>query len=300
MRKTVSTDELLADEFILDIKGRQQQTLDPREAKRQQSAQNRRRKQDEMRRTTFAVDMARKEREDMVRNEFLQLVHVMQHKKHFSFNDFLQMEKRLTDPYFSEVMVENVPYKIFANHKESGAFNAMVINTIQEKFLGSKHIAISEDNQNQPQSKKARTHGDSLGRRQVPTHLAEDGIVCREKLFGYDGGKNKMIFEREKQKLQNEQKTLQIICADAEKLKESMPRTYWNVLDSRTKSHVIVLYRLFDGPAYSNKNMEEMKCYLRNPRLIITKETTDHKIQVLHLRQSEIQRRMDEISAHLK
>jgi hypothetical protein len=59
MRKTVSTDELLADEFILDIKGRQQQTLDPREAKRQQSAQNRRRKQDEMRRTTFAVDMAR-------------------------------------------------------------------------------------------------------------------------------------------------------------------------------------------------------------------------------------------------
>jgi hypothetical protein len=85
-RKNVSTDEVLADEFILDIQGRQQQTLDPRETKRQQSAKNHRRKQDEMRRTTnLAVNMVRKERDDMVRNKFLQLAHTMLHKKHFSY-----------------------------------------------------------------------------------------------------------------------------------------------------------------------------------------------------------------------
>jgi hypothetical protein len=41
------------------------------------------------------------------------------------------------------------------------------------------------------------------------------------------------------------------------------------------------LYRFFDGPTYSKKNSEEMKSYLSNPKLKVTKEMTDHKVSLL-------------------
>jgi hypothetical protein len=94
-RNHVSTDDLLADGFVLGNQGSRQDTLDPREMKRQQSAQNRSRKQDEIRRTALARDLAQKERNVMLRKEFMQLVDIIQKQKHYSFEDFLEMEKRL-------------------------------------------------------------------------------------------------------------------------------------------------------------------------------------------------------------
>jgi hypothetical protein len=299
-RNHVSTDDLLADGFVLGNQRSRQDTLDPREMKRQQSAQNRRRKQDEIRRTALARDLAQKERNVMLRKEFMQLVDIIQKQKHYSFEDFLEMEKRLTDPFLTEVMVENIPYNVVANNKETGAFNSMVINTIQDKFFAPKRKTADDSVQNR-QSKKAKTqHGDSLGRRQVPTNLAEDAITATKKLDTFDCKDEIKTLKSEHQKLQNERKTLQRICDEIAKSMKSQPQTYWNVSDSDKTSHIIPLYCLFDGPAYSTKKPEEMRCYLKNPKIMVTKETTDHKIACIHHRRSEIDCRVKEISALLE
>jgi hypothetical protein len=142
-RNHVSTDDLLANGYVLGDQGSRQDTLDPREMKRQQSAQNQCRKQDEKRGTALARDLAQKERNAMLQKEFMQLLAIIQNQRHYSFEDFLEMEKKLTDPFLTEVMVEGIPYNVVANNKESGAFNAMIINTIQDKFFALKRkIAI--------------------------------------------------------------------------------------------------------------------------------------------------------------
>jgi hypothetical protein len=300
-RNHVSTDNLLADGYVLGDQGSRQDTLDPREMKRQQSAQNRRRKQDEKRRTALARDLAQKERNEMLRKEFTQLLVIIKNQRHYSFEDFLEMEKRLTDPFLTEVMVEGIPYNVVANNKESGAFNAMVINTIQDKFFAPKRKTADDNDQNR-QSKKARIqHGaDTLGRRQVPTKLSEDAITAKEKLDAFDCKNQIKALNSEQRKLQHEQKTLQRLCNEVAKLMKSQPQTYWNVSDSDKKNQLILLYRLFDGPAYSTKKSDEMLGYLKNPKIMVTKETTDHKIACINCRISEIDCRLKQLSAILQ
>jgi hypothetical protein len=256
-----------------------------------------------MRRTELAETMAKNKRNDMLRQEFLRLVDTIKNQKYYSYEDFLEMEKRLTDPFLTEVVVENVPYKVFANSKDSGAFNLMVVSEIEDKLFGQKRNIDSVDDQNNlGQSKKAKTHHDhtALGRRQVPTHLPEDAIAAKEKLDVFDCNTKIKKMKSEKQQLQKEHKLLQKMRDDMSKLMEAQAHTYWNVSETDKKSHIVSLYRLFDGPAYSTKKTEEMKSYLSNPKMIVTKETTDHKVAMLQRRQMEIDQRVEEISAFLQ
>jgi hypothetical protein len=94
-RDNVSTDQIVEEDVRLDDPEYQQDKLDPRERKRQISAKNGRRKQDEMRRTELAEKMAKAKRDDMLRHEFLQLVDMMKNQKDYSFEEFLELEKNL-------------------------------------------------------------------------------------------------------------------------------------------------------------------------------------------------------------
>jgi hypothetical protein len=44
--------------------------------------------------------------------------------------------------------LKNIPYNVVANNKEAGAFNSMVINTIQDKFFAPKHKTTDDNIQN--------------------------------------------------------------------------------------------------------------------------------------------------------
>ena len=82
------------------------------------------------------------------------------------------------------------------------------------------------------------------------------------------------------------------------KYKQKKPSEYFKVPDGNVKSHVTLLCRLFDGPAYTTKGLGEMKAYL--DKQVVLQETTDAKISKIEQRIVEIETQLQDLTASVE
>lgn len=294
-QKDVTTDELIKDNNLRIYEQYDLTNCKEEDKKLLVDAQRRRNKAEELRRTSIATEKAKEKRNDMLREEYLKLVSIIKTGGHYLFQDFLQLEKKLTNPFAVNVLVDGIPYKAYANKNEMGAFNMMVNSIIRDTFFVQKRNNPDQESQ-QPKKKQKLESSEHLGRRQVPTKYSEDAITAIEKLVDFDERKQRKDLRKDLKKLQKDKDAIQKFMERVVTYKEKNPEGYCKVPDiSCTKSQIVLMYRLFDGPTYSTKKPDEMIAYLNSHRIVVTKETTDRKIANLALSVQEINEKIQKI-----
>ena len=152
-------------------------------------------------RQAAATAIAKERWEAMLREEYNKLVQIFSSGRHYSFDEFMALEKRLTDPFQCDVDIDGEQMWAFANHHEVGAFNLVLHRTITDELFSSKRSHSNDDDDGACKWQK-RSNG---GRCQPPTHNSEDGISVAEFLVNFDHNKgisdaesNKKMLEWEK------------------------------------------------------------------------------------------------------
>lgn len=239
----------------------------------QRSSEKRERSATEKRRQEMAEQEAKDRRAIMVRKEYEHIVRINESGRSLTFTEFLAMEKKLTDSFECEVIVEGQTMLAFANHHKEGSLNLTLHNLLVEKLFSNKRQ--SEDTS--PDSANPRKR-QNIGR-YVPTKNSEDGISAVEILEAKDlrakevtRGKNMKTLERElgvQEKFRDEVKRFQ----------QKKERDFFLVQNSTIKTHISLIYRLFGGDKHSTTKVPDMKAYLKPLR--IDAQTSSERIDAL-------------------
>ena len=264
--------------------------------KRQQKASiNRRRKHESRRKQEVAVAKAKERRNDMLREEYQKMVRAFSAGGTYTFDQFMVLENKLTDPFVCDIDVEGETMRAYANHHESGAFNLVLHQTITSELFSEKRSSTGSGNEDGNARKRQKT---SSGRRQVPTRNSEDGISATEYLEDFDRAKGIECTKDAIKKLSRAKDSLASFHKSIVKYKQKKPSEYFKVPDGNVKSHVTLLYRLFDGPAYTTKGLGEMKAYL--DKQVVLQETTDARISKIEQRIVEIETQLQDLTASVE
>jgi hypothetical protein len=254
----------------------------------------RRRKHESQRRQAAATAIAKERREAMLREEYNKLVRIFSSGRHYSFDEFMALEKRLTDPFQCDVDIDGEQMRAFANHHEAGAFNLVLHRTITDELFSSKR-SRSNDDDDGARKRQKRSNG---GRRQPPTRNSEDGISAAEFLVNFDRNKGISDAESNKKTLEREKRSLLTFHEKIVKFKEKNSDSYFTVPDGKVKNHIQLMYRLFGGTGYTTKSIDDMTNYLK--KQVVVQATTDAKIEGIRIRLAEIQAQLQQMTNELE
>ena len=255
--------------------------------KRQQRAANKRRRQEqERRRAKVATEAVQKMRDTMLRNEYDKLVSAFASGKSYEYAEFLEMEKKLTDTFESEVDVEGEMILAFANRNEAGVLNSTMKKLITEKIFSVKRL--NESTEDGPPSKRKNTG------RYVPTKNSEDHISGIEILEMKDRNATLSNRKKDKKSLMREHNVCEKFQKEIKKYQQKRPDDFFDVRSTMVKAHVSLIYRLFDGESHSSRSREDMKAYLRPLR--IDEITATEKLSALDQKLVDIANRLESLA----
>jgi hypothetical protein len=258
--------------------------------KRQQRASaNRRRKEQERLREHEATKVAQLRREEMLQKEYEKLAGGMiASGRSYEKAEFGELVKKISDPFQCEVMVEGNVMTAFANNCEAGALNSTMQKMLTDSlFSGSNKRQLDDGNTVKPQKKG----------RYVVTKLSEDGLVAIETLERHDSKADREKRKKQHATLSREKGSLEKLQADLEKLQKNQGQNFFDVQASEVKSHVTLMYRLFDGPHFSTHSLQEMKAYLLGQCVNSTK--AQEKLTVLDARVRKLSDELDTLGRSL-
>lgn len=298
--ETVTSESLIAGNiFYVATEDTDENISETESLRRYGLIKRRKRAEDQMRREK-AENLGKKAREQMIRDEYSNLLQIMDSKRHYEFQEFSEMMKRLTSPHMQEFIIDGETYQVITSEKESGVLRMMVHNEIIQKLFGNKRKCTADDVDSESCPKKRQhTIGNGLGRRQVPTHLSENALMAYEALKTFDARKNKKELEKKVKALTKEKKSVSSLYNDVLKFKTQHPNTYWNIPDGSTKSHVQLFFRLFNGTSYSSKSTETMLSYLNGTGVVVCQTTFDHMMTSLEIKVKGIEKELEQYNCAL-
>ena len=226
----------------------------------QKEAERRKRKRDQERREQLAKLEAERQRSEMLRQEYEKLVRTMRSHRPYSFDEFLNLEKKLTTPFTCDVEIEGQLIRgiATADGNENGAFNLSVHHALTESLFRHKPDS-GECSEGTKRRKK------NSGGRYVPTHMSENGLNAIIILEGKDAKQKKAMAMQRQKEFNSEKKVLENLLNDVQKYKERNPSNYGDV--PATKTNCKLYYRLFDGPVPSRTDHAKQVDFLSGKNL---------------------------------
>jgi predicted transcriptional regulator len=264
--------------------------LTEQQKRNQKESDKRRRKEQARHREQKATEIAKEKREQMLNTEYETLVSIMASGRSYERHEFVTLVKKIADPFVCEVVVDEQEMIAFANQHEAGALNFTIHKMMTgSQFGGMKRPLPTDGNDRAP---KRQNQG-----RMVPTRHSEDGITAMETLLTKDS-----LSEKEKQKKEHkvgirELAKLEKFQSELSKLQKKQGVTYFDVQDSPVKTHVTLIYRLFDGPLFSKTTLNDMKTFLFDKK--VDSDTAKAKLALLDSQIRQLSAQLEELSACL-
>ena len=270
-QRTVTTQDLVDGDSYTVLADSLSQSATEGQKRQQKEALKRRRNAAQRRREQMATEVAKQRRKGMLRNEFERIVGLVSGRI-FTYEEFLATEKKLTNPYECEVVIEGHTMLAFANHHTEGAFSLTMQKQLLSTLFNGKRL-----NELAPEGSTNTAKRQNTGR-YVPTKNSEDGISAVEILEVKDLKANLASRVKEKKALEREISIHDKYSSALQRYREKKKHDFFLVQDSTVNTHITLIYRLYSGdrkkqaPAYMHAYLKPLK---------IDRETASEKIDAL-------------------
>lgn len=262
-------------EYVVD-KDSLSQGATEEDKKRQRKSEKRRERDKERRFQNEATKVARQRRDEMMWEQYHSIASLVE-KKQWTFQKFLDIERKLVEPFQCEIEVEGTAVIGIATRHEARALNFTMTKVLTDQLLGGKRANSSSF----AVSAKRRKSG-----RYVPTITSEDGVSAIEHLSRHDHLADVEKTKKEKKTLIRTKARHDRFLLELNKLKENHSEQLMNIQECAVKSRVALVYRLFSGQSATNKSIQDMKQHLAHLR--VDQETIDWKMSDLETKGAEI------------
>jgi hypothetical protein len=259
-----------------------------KQKRQQRESQKRRRKEEERLREQEATAKAKQGRDEMLHKEYEKLAGTVASGLSYEKAEFFELVKKVNEPFACQVVVNGHVMTAFANNHEAGALNYTMQKSLTDQlFSGGTKRLLDGGNTERPQKKG----------RFVATRLSEDGLVAIEDLERHDSKADREQRKKQYAALNREKGSLEKLQADLKKLQKNQGQNFFDVQASDVKSHVKLMYRLFDGPNFSAQSLPDMKKYLSEQRVDSPK--AQDKLAALDERVSKLSDELDVLGRSL-